>query len=138
MRLLGGAFAIFYTGTQYFFLRFGAQSDGDPALRLQATTYFLEGAGSAYHTYQLRNDVLTGVTSFWVDGTQFLSEVAVSPDPFNTFSFAWGGGQRPGGSAYANWSEASLSVIPEPSTLVLLSLGGLVLAVTHFRVTAKS
>ena len=132
----GGTFAIFYTGTQYFFLTFGAQSDGDPALRLQGISYFLDEVGSAYHTYQLRNDAASGITSFWVDGAQFLSEVAGTTHP-NAASFAWGGGQRPGGSTYANWSEASLSVIPEPSSILLLSLGGLVLAASHTRTRAK-
>lgn len=134
----GGRFSIFYVGNQFFLLTFGAQSDGDPVVRIAGTSYVLDGAGDGYHNYQLRNSAITGVTSFWVDGNQFLTEIAGSSNPFNTFSLAWGGGQRPGGSAYANWNEASLSVIPEPSSLLLLSLGGLGLVAVRARARGKA
>lgn len=132
----GGIFSSLYTGSEYFILMFGAQPSGDPVLLLQGISYDLSGVGSGYHNYQLRNDVATGATSFWVDGAPFLTEVAGSPNP-TTASFSWGGGQHPPGSAYANWNEASLSVIPEPSSLLLLSFGGLFLAAARALTRAK-
>lgn len=119
-----GIFAKLQTGTEIFpSIRFGAQPDGDPMLQIGSWEYTMEGAGSAYHTYQLKYDADVGSASFWADGSLLLTDIAGSSYPVADFS--WGGSQRGPGSAYANWNEVSLWVIPEPSTIALLGLAGL-------------
>jgi hypothetical protein len=112
----------FYTGTKYFSLLFGAESDGDPIVRVGGIEYDLDGAGSGYHTYQLRYDAGTGLASLWVDGSH-LANTAGSLNP-STALFRWGCGQNPVGIINANWNEVSLTIVPEPSTLALVGLGG--------------
>ena len=116
--------------------RFGAQSDGDPILRVGNSEYTLEGAGPGYHNYQLRYDPGLGVGSLWTDGTLLTTDIAVWPGA--PTELAWGGAQHPPGSACAHWNEVSLRAIPEPSTPALLVIGGaLLVAVRRRRTGAK-
>lgn len=131
-----GIFADLNTDAEYFALRFGAEANGDPMVQFHNLSYTLNGGGSGYHNYQLRYDAVASLASLWIDGTERLSGLSGSPSPTSPF-FRWGGGQRSAGAVSANWNEASLSAIPEPSSLLLLSLGGLALAAARARMRAK-
>ena len=95
----------------------------DPIVRFGDTRYTLNGGGSGYHNYQLRYDGGVGLATLWIDGTERLTGLTatIGGGPQN---FSWGGGQNPYGTLAANWSEASFTIVPEPSSLVLLGLGG--------------
>lgn len=122
-----GIFASLQTGAITFpLVSFGAQPDGDPMIRVGNLEYALDGAGSGYHNYQLKYDAGFGLASLRVDGSLLATNIAGSPNP--TALFAWGGGQHPQGSTSANWSEVSLWAIPEPSPLILLGCGAVLLA----------
>lgn len=117
-----GIFVNLSTGTESFpLVYFGTQPNGDPTLRVGNAQYTLDGKGLGYHNYQFRYDASVGRASLWVDGDLLATGIAGSPNP--TARFAWGGGQHQG-SAYANWNEASLWAIPEPSSLALCLCGG--------------
>ena len=120
---LDGMFAEFYTGANRFLLRFEAQSDGDPIVYagLYPDTQFfvLEGGGAAYHDYALTFRPETGTATLSVDGVGQLDDVKGRPSG-SAARFDWGGAQT---TAHANWNEASLAIVPEPATLVLLAAG---------------
>ena len=126
----GAIYAKLQTGTENFpNLEFGAGSGGDPIVRVGSIDYVLEGAGSGYHSYQLKYDGDAGLASLWVDEVLLATDIAEVPSRIGQFS--WGGGQRPSGSGYANWNEVSLTAmaVPEPGTSTLLTIGGALLLV---------
>ena len=114
------------TGSATFILPLGSDSNGDPFINGSSLSpmFVLNGGGSGYHNYQLIYNTANATANLWVDGTD-----AINNYPYATHSgagsIAWGEGQA--GSSQGNWSLVSLSVVPEPSTLSLLTLGGLLL-----------
>jgi len=126
-----GVFADFYTGDKYIYVQFGADNTGSPVVRLGETSYTVTGGDSGYHNYELMYSPQTENASLWVDGS-YLAETA-GFQSLNTARFSWGGGQHPPGSAYANWSDVSLSIIPEPNSAALLWLGALLSIFLHRR-----
>lgn len=126
-----GMFAQFSMGGKSIAVLFGAENTGDPVVRLGGTYYTVTGGDSGYHNYELMYSPQTEIASLWVDGS-YLAETAGS-QTLDTAKFSWGGGQHPPGSAYANWSDVSLSIIPEPNSASLLWLGALLSIFLHRR-----
>ena len=123
--------ATFDTGSEGFLFEFGSLTNGDPELELAGASYspvyILNGAGSTYNTYQLLYDAASDTASLWINGAEQLGDIVgygTSHQPL----LSWGGGYQGPGSIQANWNLVSLEVIPEPSSLCLLGLGGLVCA----------
>jgi len=109
----------------------GAQSDGDPEVRVAETSYALEGGGSGYHTYSLQYDALAFTADFYIDGVERLSDLAPSAAPY--YREVWfGNGNNAVGNA--NWSSVTFAIVPEPSTLGI-AFGALALsaAIWHKR-----
>jgi hypothetical protein len=124
-------FASFHTGAKYFSLLFGALATGDPMVTLNGTRYTLVGAGSGYHSYQLKYDSGMRQAGLWMDGS-YVADSAGFADPSSPL-LVWGADQHDVPAAHANWSEVSLSIIPEPSCVVLLCCGALLLAASRLR-----
>ena len=122
-----GILADFHTGSEYFLLYFGSLSNGDPAVNFQSTQYVLNGAGSGYHNYELKYDTATELATLWSDGSPWVTGIQGAASP-NSASLYWGIGQRNSSSSYyANWNEVELLAVPEPSSAVVLLIGGGVL-----------
>lgn len=124
-----GIFAGLITGSQEFLINIGANSAGDPVVEVNAPVfpaYTLTGAGPGYHNYQLRFDAAAQNASLWVDGTQRVGGFT-GPYPLPQGSLAWGGSQRGHPTINADWSEVSLSIVPEPSAGSLLLCGGVLI-----------
>lgn len=121
-----GNFVSFATSEEYFFFRLGNQNDGDPIVRTGNQEFVFEGAGSGYHDFQIKYDAYTRLAELWFDGARFAAGLAGSSYASRA-QLTWGIGQHPPGSAASNWSEVTLSVVPEPSCAALLCLGGALL-----------
>lgn len=125
-----GMFAEIFTGSQHFLIDFGATSTGDPRVGVNLSPAYpevtLTGAGPGYHNYQLRFDAATQDASLWVDGAERIDRIT-DPYSLGQRSVTWGGGQRGSPIINANWSEVTLSIVPEPSGVSLLMCGGLLL-----------
>jgi hypothetical protein len=115
-------------------LIFGSTTNGDPIVKLKcgsaSDTITLTGAGSTYNLYQLQYDVTADTASLWIDGVDYLSNIALTNQ--NIVTVAWEGGGSP---AYerVNWNLVSLEITPEPSTMALFGLGALIVATRCFR-----
>ncbi len=116
--------ARFYTGTKLYSLHFAAQSDGDPIVSVEESVdsrfCTLDGAGSGYHNYKLVYDAGADTATLTVDGLQQMSGLKGRSLPSGP-RFDWGGGQT---VCHANWNEASLAIVPEPSCMLLLLCAG--------------
>lgn len=119
-----GNMASLSTSKEAFVLGFGRQSDGDPILQFGNSVFTFENTGPGYHTYQLVFDAERQVVDLWFDGAVFAAGLSGAPNP-SAAQLAWGIGQHPPGIiAVSHWNEVSLSVVPEPSSLIMLVLGG--------------
>jgi len=118
-----GMIARFYTGTRLFSLVFGAESDGDPVVHADESSgtrsFALDDSGIGYHDYVLTFDPGAGTAALFVDGVEQADDLIGRPLG-SAARFDWGGGQT---TAHANWNEASLAIVPEPSTLAMIGAG---------------
>ncbi|HKI70653.1 MAG TPA: PEP-CTERM sorting domain-containing protein [Verrucomicrobiae bacterium] len=117
----------------YFRLYFGSTITGDPFV--EAVNYgpgsptniiaqvTLTGAGSTYNNYQLVYDASARTASLWINGSKYVKSIALGQPNYGGAVY-WGclGAQE--GYAQANWNSVSLEIVPEPSSLSLLFLGG--------------
>ncbi|MEI9962519.1 MAG: PEP-CTERM sorting domain-containing protein [Limisphaerales bacterium] len=114
------------TGSTYFRMLFGSDSNGDAMIIVNSYTnaspvIVLDGAGSTYNTFQLVYDASANAAALWINGTEQFSDIsgyllASSPN------LQWGSEYQGPANRQANWSEISLSV-PEPSAFSLIFLG---------------
>jgi len=112
------------TGSELFQLFFGSTPNGDPFVQIDSPgnpKFVLTGAGSTYNTYQLKYDSMSGTAGLWVDGVEEANNIPGIPN-IQTAEAFWGLGQSAGPTA--NWSQFSLTAVPEPSTTCLLLFGG--------------
>jgi hypothetical protein len=123
------------SGQYWFKLHFGSAANGDPTVVVSGASLnpglVLEGAGSTYHNYQLVYDAGLGTAQLWVDGVERFGNIAgaqgYSPD------VSFGGSSQIPGALQANWNLVSVEIIPEPSSMVLVVLGGVLFGIGLFR-----
>jgi hypothetical protein len=112
----------------------GSDSDGDPIVVLGegandtsvwGPTFTLQGVGSTYHLYELVYYPEADFANLFVDGTQRLSGyTGVSADTERVFF----GSANSYTMGHGNYNLVQWEIVPEPSTLALLSMGALTLA----------
>ena len=119
-------FAGLNTGQVSFYLHFGLDTNGDPSVQVIGSSLSpvlaLEGASSTYHNYQLVYSAAAGVATLRVDGLERLN--GLSGGAGSSPLLAFGGHEELEPMMQANWHLVSLQLIPEPSSLALLVLGG--------------
>ena len=123
------------SGQYVFGLYFGSAANGDPTVVVSGASLspvlVLQGAGSTYHNYQLAYDAGLGAAELWVDGVERLGHIAGAQgySPLVDFGSVY---QNPA-ALQANWNVVSVEIIPEPSSMVLVILGGVLLGIGLFR-----
>jgi hypothetical protein len=117
------------TGSEYYNLRFGSKANGDPQVVVVGSStspvFTLNNAGSTYNTYQLLYDAASDTADLYINGAEQLENIAggtYSEFPLSP-SLGFGGGNQ-GPTSQANWNMVSLEIVPEPSAISLLFLGG--------------
>ena len=118
-----------------FRLSFGSAANGDPTVVVSGASLspvlVLQGAGSTYHNYQLAYDSGLGTAQFWVDGVERFGNIAgaqgSSPAVYIACSH-----QIPA-ALQAKWNSVSVEIIPEPSSMALVVLGGVLFGIGLFR-----
>ena len=112
-----------------FFMYFGAEANGDPIVGFQGTqlgmTFVdLNGLGGGYHLYELSFNPSTKTTDFYVDGSIVVSDLA---GRLGTNSLIdWGVYPTDTDVGQGNYNLIQLDVVPEPATVVLLAIGGVI------------
>jgi hypothetical protein len=123
------------TGQNYFLTQFGSDPNGNPSVRVTGSSLsplmILPDASSGYHNYQLRYSAAAGSASLWVDGVNVLGNIMGGAGFSPTLRF--GGGYQNPADIQANWNLVSLEIVPEPSSLAVLILGGGLVATHLFR-----
>lgn len=119
---------VLYTLPQQYAVQLDSQPDGDPIVYGQSSLnplFVFEGGGPGYHEYGLFYRAATGQVALWLDGVERVSSI-----PGISVSTGWGGfwGAFQGSASEANWNRVTFEIIPEPSALVLLGCGGVLLA----------
>jgi len=121
----------FYAGSQHFVLSFSLDANGDRVVYSHSSVspvLLLNGAGAGYHDYKLYYHAGTGVADLWVDGSLRLNDIQGTSGG-SSWAVWWGAGQSGGGNVNrVNWNSVSLAIVPEPSALGLLCVGGLLMA----------
>lgn len=115
--------------TRNWQLTFGSAADGDPIVSVYGgSAYTLDGYGNGYHTYILDDSDADGDYDLSVDGNLLVSNLAgVAPYPAgSTFvpDFTFGSGDK-NSTGSANYSIVRLETVPEPATMSLLVVGGM-------------
>jgi hypothetical protein len=82
------------------------------------TVYRIENGGTNYHRYTFVYDALDQAASLWIDGIFRANVVSHNALPQGGLYFGVDG---VGVSGHTHWSEVSLTIIPEPSTVALLT-----------------
>lgn len=86
------------------------------------TSYTLSSAG--YHTYSLVHDGATGKADLLVDGAVVMDDMSPDIDDVSD-KVIFGNGSSAASGRQSNWSAVEFSIVPEPATMVVLTLGGL-------------
>ncbi len=130
-----GVYADFASPTGIYQMGFGTQPDGDPIIKLITDStplqFSLDSGGSGYHAYEIRYDPLAQAADLRIDGVLRLSGWRGRAAPGNIAPQSnFGSFFDPG---QANWNEFTLSIVPEPSSPLLLILGCLILCLSGMR-----
>jgi hypothetical protein len=118
---------------EWYFVKFSTDVNKIPTLyfynedrNYEAYSYAMSDAG--YHTYTIAYDGATGKGDLLVDGVVVFDDVgpdiadpALTKTPYGRVSFGNTSGLS---GTQSNWSSLEFSVVPEPATLSLLTLGG--------------
>ncbi len=84
----------------------------------------------AYHTFRIAHEANSSVFQLWRDGVQIGTDVPTTNFAAADDMWFFGGWGGLGGQAevdYYRWTEGAYSPVPEPMTLALFGLGGLLL-----------
>lgn len=111
-------------GSSGFIIRFGTDS-GTPLVDfLAGPSGDLTGLDDGWHLYEVIYDPGTATADLFVDGTEEISDFAGWNGSFlgGTVSFGSGAGGADGNGYY---NLVQFEIVPEPMTLTLLGLGGL-------------
>jgi hypothetical protein len=123
------------SGQYRFGMTFGSAANGDPIVVAGSSStslvLVLQGAGSTYHNYQLAYDAGLGTAQFWVDGVEHLGNIA-GAQGFSPAVLIECSHQNPA-ALQANWNLVSVEIIPEPSTMALVVMGGVLFGIGLFR-----
>ena len=114
------------TASNDVLLYFGSTASGDPLANLNygpeleiTNSFTLAGAGMTYNLYQFIYDSSSDMLSFWINGSEYATNV---PAPAGLSDVIWQGGGSPQ-YTLVNWNLVSLEIVPEPSAVSLLFLG---------------
>jgi len=120
---LGTFYVNITTGSSSFYFSFGSDGNGNQLVSIGGTNFTLNG-GSVYNNYQLIYSSGTDTASFWINGIEDISGIAAQTEFGSSLAFLeWGGGYQSPANFQANWNLVSLSIVPEPSAMSLISLG---------------
>ncbi len=116
-------FMIYYDGAKRYWVNFGTDADGDPIVDLMGGGSFtLEGVGSsAYHRYDLISNPNSGSADLFIDGIERLTGYT-GDNSVNTPQIAFGSAQSHS-TGQGNYAEVLFETLPEPTALLLATLG---------------
>lgn len=129
---IGSPFTISVTtGSVCYGLYFGANSNGDQVFFVMSGFYIspqvILNGGEKYNNFQLAYNYPANQATMSVNGVEQFAQIpgaALVRQP----SLSWGGANQLQNAYQANWNLVSLQVIPEPSSALVVLLGGAVLA----------
>jgi MYXO-CTERM domain-containing protein len=112
------------SGTGYLGIRFGSDADGNPVINYASVGKQTLMIGSGFHTYEFIYAPLDSKVHLYVDGSA--TETSSSTLSTTALTFVqWGSGES-GSTGSADYAQVKLETLPEPASLTLLGLGGLV------------
>jgi hypothetical protein len=103
-----------------FILSFGAQSDGDPTVRLGyegGPEYVLEESGGGYHSYSLIYDPAQHTADLFVDGVEVLSDYAGTAYSLSYNRLMWGSGSS-ADTGHGNYSDVTFAIGTFPPPVI--------------------
>ena len=106
-------------------LYFGSASNGSQTVEFIGGSVTLPG--SNYNNYQLKYDALTDTISLWINGAEYADNIYTNQHEPYPAVLSWESGYYGSQNALANWSQVSLEITPEPSTVAVILLGSSVL-----------
>jgi hypothetical protein len=114
---------IAWIGADSYVQEIGSEINGDPYVDGSRSNpvFVLNGGGGGYHNYQWVYSAATTEVALWVDGVDQIPDFFQIPAT-GISQIEFGEGQ--GGYSSDNWSSVSLEIVPEPSAMSLLFLGG--------------
>lgn len=129
---LGFASLRFQTGTRNYWVALGLNESGDITVWDGGLVYTFEGGGSDYQEYSVLFDSIDQTASLWIAG---VGQVADLSGGFSTeeqaFFVGFGVGHQI--RSHVHWNEATLAIIPEPTSYSILLSGAVILTVLFVR-----
>jgi hypothetical protein len=112
--------------SSHFGMAFHMESDGSPLINVgsehEPELVDLDDLDSGYHLYELEFDPSTNQSHLLVDGTLRASNIDAFPGYLFSNESVCFGSSFAGGQGHANYSLVKYEIVPEPSSLLLISV----------------